>query len=242
VTVNRFWRDYARHDGRSPFMSVNLAEACGNLTEMLCALAVLDLPFESTKPEVAYDGPRMTFKPKGRTAMFLRQIQPAEASTDRVPVLVSQNFLRDNDRFRHEGQERFDKYVVDEFLVHTVYVCQVVLTNPTSSPHKLDLLLQIPMGAIPAKNGFYSRSVPVTLASYATQSIEYAFYFPVAGTYEHFPVHVSKNERMVSAAPPVRLKAVDRLSRMDQTSWEYLSQHADAKTVLRFLEESNVDR
>jgi hypothetical protein len=242
VTVNRFWRDYARHDARSPFVSVHLVDACGNLTEMLCALAVLDLPFESTKPEVAYDGPRMTFKPKGRTAMFLRQIKPAEASTDRVPVLVSQNFLRDNDRFRHEGQERFDKYVVDEFLVHTVYVCQVVLTNPTSSPHKLDLLLQIPMGAIPAKNGFYSRSVPVTLASYATQSIEYAFYFPVAGTTEHFPVHVSKNERMIAAAPPVRLKAVDRLSRMDQTSWEYLSQHADAKTVLRFLEESNIDR
>jgi hypothetical protein len=242
VPVNRFWRDYAKHDGRTPFMSANLAEASRNLTEMLCALAVLDLPFESTKPDVSYDGPKMTIKPKGRIALFLRQIKPAEPVADRVPILVSQNFLRDNDRFRHEGQERFDKYVTDEFLVHTVYVCQVVLTNPTSSPHKLDLLLQIPMGAMPAKNGFYSRSVPVTLASYATQSIEYAFYFATAGTYEHFPVHVSKNERMIAAAPPGRLKAVDRLSRVDQTSWEYLSQHADSKTVLRFLDDNNIDR
>ena len=242
VTINRFWKDYARHDGRSPFTSAHLAEASRNLTEMLLALAVLDLPFESTRPDVSYDGPKMTLKPKGRTALFLRQIQPAEPAPDRVPILVSQNFLRDNDRFRHEGQERFDKYVTDEFLVHTVYVCQVVLTNPTSSPHKLDLLLQIPVGAMPAKNGFYSRSVPVTLASYATQSIEYAFYFAVPGTHAHFPVHVSKNERMIAAAPPVRLQAVDRLSRVDQTSWEYLSQHADTRTVLRFLEESNIDR
>ena len=58
-----------------------------------------------------------------------------------------------------------------------------------------------------------SLSLRVTLASYATQSIEYAFYFPVAGTYEHFPVHVSKNVRMVSAAPPGRLKAGERSPR-----------------------------
>lgn len=242
VTINRFWRDYARHDGRSPFTSAHLAEASRNLTEMLLAISVLDLPFDSTRPEVSYDGPKMTLKPKGRTALFLRQIQPSDSASERVPILVSQNFLRDDDRYRHEGQERFDKYVVDEFLVHTVYVCQVVLTNPTSSPHKLDLLLQIPVGAMPAKNGFYSRSVPVTLASYATQSIEYAFYFAVPGSYPHFPVHVSKNERMIAAAAPVRLQAVDRLTRVDQTSWEYLSQHADAKTVLRFLDESNIDR
>ena len=30
------------------------------------------------------------------------------------------------------------------------------------------------------------------------QLLEYAFYFATAGTYEHFPVHVSKNERMIS--------------------------------------------
>lgn len=242
ISVNRFWRDYAKHDPKKAFVSAHLAEASRNLTEMLCALAVLDLPFEPVRPEVAYDGPKMSLKPKNRTAVYLRQIQPSEAAVERVPVLVSQNFLRDNDRFRHEGPERFDKYVVDEFLVHTVYVCQVVLTNPTSSPHKLDLLLQIPMGAIPAKNGFYSRSVPVTLASYATQSIEYAFYFPVAGTYEHFPVHASKNEKTVASAPPVRLKAVDRLTRVDQGSWEYVSQHGDAKAVLEFLEDHNIDR
>jgi hypothetical protein len=242
VSVNRFWRDYARHDGRSPFLSMHLADATRNLTEMLCALSVLDLPFEATKPAVAFDGLRMELKPKGLTAIFHRQIKPATAAAEKVPILVSQNFLRDSDRFRHEGPDRFDKYVVDEFLVHTVYVCQVVLTNPTSSPHKLDLLLQIPAGAMPAKNGFYSKSIPVTLAAYAAHSIEYAFYFAVPGTYQHFPVHVSKNESMIASAQPVRLKAVDRLSKVDETSWDYLSQHADDARVLRHLEENNIDR
>ena len=36
--------------------------------------------------------------------------------------------------------EQVDKYVTEEFLVHTVYGCQVVVTNPTSSRQKLDVL------------------------------------------------------------------------------------------------------
>ncbi|HEX7900588.1 MAG TPA: hypothetical protein VF950_22680 [Planctomycetota bacterium] len=242
VTINRFWRDYARHDGTTPFLSPHLAEASRSLTEILCALAVLDLPFEAKKPATSYDGARMKFTAKSLTAVFHRQIRPAEPSADKVPVLVSQNFLRDDDRERYEGEESFDKYVTEEFLVHTVYVCQVVLTNPTSSTHKLDLLLQIPLGALPAKNGFYTKGIHVELSSYATETHEYAFYFPVAGVYDHYPVHVSRNEKLVASAVPWPLKVVDRLTKVDTTSWEYVSQHADAKTTLKFLKDNNIDR
>ncbi len=242
VTINRFWRDYARHDDRSPFLSPHLAEASRSFTEILCALAVMDLPFEAVKPAVKFDGARMELKSKDRVAIFHRQIKPAEPSTERVPILVSQNFLRDDDRTRYEGEESFDKYVTEEFLVHTVYTCQVVLTNPTSSTHKLDLLLQIPMGAVPAKNGFQTRGIHVELASYAAQSLEYSFYFPAAGKYEHYPVHVSKNEQLIAQAPPVVLNVVDRLTKVDETSWEYLSQRADSSTVLKYLDKNNADR
>src|SRR5208337_4164614 len=40
VPVSQFWLDYARHDGKSPFLSRNVAEASRNFTEMMCALAV----------------------------------------------------------------------------------------------------------------------------------------------------------------------------------------------------------
>lgn len=242
VTINRFWRDYARHDDRAPFLSPYLAEASRSFTEILCALAVMDLPFEAARPAVKFDGARMELKPKDRVAVFHRQIKPAETSPERVPILVSQNFLRDDDRTRYEGEESFDKYVTEEFLVHTVYTCQVVLTNPTSSTHKLDLLLQIPMGAIPAKNGFQTRGLHVELSSYAAQSLEYSFYFPSAGKVEHYPVHVSKNEQLIAQAPPTVLTVVDRLSKVDETSWEYLSQRADSATILQYLDKNNANR
>jgi hypothetical protein len=242
VTINRFWRDYAAHDGKGPFASPHLAEACRSFTEIMCALAVLDLPFEAEKPGTKFDGARMDLTPKGRAAVFHRQIRPSQPSPEKVPVLVSQNFLRDDNRVRHEGGEQYDKYVTDEFLVHTVYACQVVLTNPTSTTHKLDLLLQIPVGALPAKNGFQTKGVHVELASYATETIEYAFYFPAPGTYQHYPVHVSRNEQLVASATPWPLKVVQRLSKVDETSWAYLSQHADDAVVLKYLEANNVER
>ncbi len=78
--------------------------------------------------------------------VFHEEIRPSAAPEAGSKVLVSQNFFRHGDRYRHVGNEKVDKFVTDEFLVHTVYGCQVVVTNPTSSPQKLDVLLQIPEG------------------------------------------------------------------------------------------------
>ena len=36
------------------------------------------------------------------------------------PILVSQHFYRADDRYRHENNERFQKYVTEEFLPHVV--------------------------------------------------------------------------------------------------------------------------
>ena len=76
----------------------------------------------------------------------IRQAKPAEGET---PVLVSQNFFRLDDRYRVVNNQQVDKYVTDEFLVQTVYGCQIVVTNPTSTPQKLTLLLQVPQGRSP---------------------------------------------------------------------------------------------
>ena len=46
VAPNRFWVDYATAPAGQPFASAALVEATGSCLEMLCALAVLDLPFE----------------------------------------------------------------------------------------------------------------------------------------------------------------------------------------------------
>jgi hypothetical protein len=241
VLANRFWRDFARHTGGGPFLSKHLAEPHRNFTEAMLALAVLDLPFEAGAPKADYDGARMVLTAAGPTVVFHEEIKPAEPAEQTLPILVSQNVFRADDRYRHEGGERFDKYA-EEVLIHVVYVVQVVLTNPTSAPHKLDLLLQIPQGAIPVQNGFRTKGRHVHLGPYATQSIEYSFYFPLPGTFGHFPVHVAKDERLVASAEARALEVLLEPSRVDTTSWAYVSQHGTEEQVLAFLEAENVER
>jgi hypothetical protein len=242
VTVNAFWKDFAQHDPATPFLSRNMAEASRNFPEMLMALAVLDLPFESGKHESKFDGIKMTLTPANSVVVFHEEIRsvgapPAQAGG----ILVSENFSRHGDRTRQENGETIDKYIVDEFLVHTVYGCQVVITNPTSSRQKINVLLQIPQGAMPVLNSQATRTVHLNLEPYHTQTVEYHFYFPAAGQAPHFPVHVAKNEALIAAAAPVTLNVVDKATKIDTQSWDYVSQHASDDEVLAFLDKHNIN-
>lgn len=241
VTVNAFWKDYAQHDPATPFLSQNLAAASRNFPEMLLALAVLDLPFEAPKHESKFDAAAMNLTPGAALVVFHEQILPAAAPDGAAKVLVSQNFYRHGDRQRIENGETVDKFVTDEFLVHTVYGCQVVITNPTSTRQKLNVLVQIPKGAIPVLNAQATKTLHLSLEPYHTQTIEFNFYFPSAGKFSQFPVHVAKNETLIAAAAPVTLAVVDKPTKIDTESWDYVSQYAAADDVLKFLSTHNVN-
>ena len=240
ISVNAFWKDYAEHDPEWPFLSRNLAAATRNFPEMMFALSVLDLPFESPQHETKFQDGAMTLSPKGPIVVFHEQLQPAEPPSGAAKVLVSQNLFRRGDRQRMENGELVDKFVNDEFLVHVVYGCQVVFTNPTSSRQKLTALVQIPEGAIPVLNGQATKTIHLGLEPFGAQTIEYHFYFPAAGSFTHFPVHVDKNGVLIAASAPATLSVVDLPTKIDAESWDYVSQHATNEATLEFLASHNV--
>lgn len=242
VTVNRFWKDYAAWDGKGGFVSAHVAEAARNFTEMMFALAVLDLPFpaQAKEPKVEVKAPSLVLTPAHRMILFHREIKPAEIDKDAPRLLVSQNFYREGDRYIQKGGEKLDKFVTEEFLTGIVYGCQVVVTNPTSSTQKLDILVQIPQGAIPVKGAKATDNVPVTLEAYRTHTQDCLFYFPRAGKFPQHPVHVSKSEKVVAFAPAFTFNVVDELTKQDTASWDYLSQHGKPEEVLQYLADHNI--
>ncbi|MBN2494006.1 MAG: hypothetical protein JXR96_05395 [Deltaproteobacteria bacterium] len=242
VTINAFWRDFARHDGSRPFLSAHLLRATRSFTEMMLALAVLDVPFAASEHEIHYAGSRMTLRAGSPALVFYSQIASVQPAAERMPILVSQNYFRADDRTVWEDGEQRDKYIGDEILVQTVYVCQVVLTNPSSSRQKVDLLLQIPQGSIPVATGFVTRGAAVQIEPYGTHLTEYCFYFPTDGHFDHFPAHLAHNEQLVKAAEPRQLKVVRSPSRIDESSWPWLSQHGGSEAILRHLEAHNIER
>jgi len=242
VDVNPFWADYIEHDGGKPFLSGRFSEAHGNFTEMMFALAILDLPFESPEHKTEFVKGTMKLTPSGPMIVFHEEILATAEKADDTPVLVSQNFYRNGDRYRHENNERFDKFVTDEFLVHTVYGCQIVVTNPTSSRQKLELLTQIPLGSLPVSGGKTTQNRVLQLEPYSTATFDFYFYFPLAGEFEQYPVHVAKSEELVAHAAPVTLKVVKELSKIDKTSWDYVSQFGTDADVIEFLRNENLHR
>lgn len=244
VSINAFWRDYAAWDGKSPFVSANVTEAARDFAEMMLALAVLDLPFESPKHTTRADNGQYSFTAAGPVIAFHKEIKPAAAAPAQGALLVSQNFFRADDRYREEGNEKFDKYVTEEFLAGVVYGANVVVTNPTSARQKLSVLLQIPRGALPVSGSKATDSHRLQLEPYSTQTLEYFFYFPVpaAQPLPHYPVHVAREEQIVGEAKPFTFKVVQQLSQIDKTSWDYISQYGTEADVFAFLEKANIER
>lgn len=242
IVINPFWTDFARHAGDAPFLSPHLAEASGSFTEAMLALAVIDLPFEAPEAKPIFEDRRFTLEAGGPSLAWHKEVREAPLDADALPVLVTQNFFRMDDRYSFDGSERRDKFVGGEFLTNIVYGCQVVVTNPTSTPAKMTVLLQIPEGALPVMSGHFTRTLPIDLQPFTTQTFEYYFYFPFEGDFAHYPVQVAQQERVVAAAEAVRLKAVRTLSAVDTTSWNYISQQGSADEVVEYLKANNLGR
>ncbi len=241
VTPNRFWLDYAKHDGGT-FLSPYFVESHRNFTEMMFAISVLDLPLKGPEQELDYAENKMTFTAAGPTIAFHQQVENAILDRGNTTILVSENFFQKNDRFRYEDGIRFDKFVSDEFHAHTLYGGQVVITNPTSTPRAVELLIQVPEGSIACSGSPQTKTSQLDLEAFSSRTFEYAFYFPTAGKFNHYPAHVSTDEKVLAIADPVTFVVTDQPAEVDKNSWAYVSQNGTDEEVIEFLNQQNILR
>ncbi len=242
IVPNRFWHDYATRDSARPFLSSHFPQATSTFTEMMAALAVLDLPFEAGDHEATYQDSSMNLKLASSSLVFHKQIADAPSREKPVPVLVSQDYFRADDRYVWKDGEQLDNFVAGELLTFVIYTCRLVVTNPTASPKKLRVLQQIPQGSMPVANATKTGAQPVELAPHGTAAVEYSFYFPEPGRFSHYGAQVTLDEELISSIDTRSLDVVSTLSEIDKESWAYVSQHGDDKTVLAHLENANLAR
>lgn len=245
IPVNGFWRDVAAWDGKAPFVSPQIVEAHRNFAEMFLGLALLDLPFESPKHQIGRTGTRVRIQLAGPTLLFRRRVQPVLETVDGKGsrILVSESFFRPGAEESRPGEDRGPRPVTGEFLSGAVYGGRVVLSNPESDPVKLDLLTQIPQGAIPLMGSRATWSRLARLEPFSTKTFEYQFYFPSPDVDRgHLPAQASVADRSVGAAASTVLQVVRRLSVVDKTTWDYLSQQGTEEEVFTYLDRHNLAR
>ncbi len=242
VQVNRFWRDYVEHPTGEKFLSQYFPEAAGSFAQMMFALSVIDLPFVADKHQFEYADNALKVTPISPIVVLHQQVQAAVLDPRDANLLIGENYFRADDRYRQVGDQRYDKFIVDEFVTHVLYGSQVVITNPTSTPQPVDLLMQIPQGAMPANNTQVTRTMQFDLQPFSTQTAEYYFYFPRSGQFQHYPAHVALDQRTVAVANALAFNVVDQPSKIDRSSWAYVSQNGTEDEVIEFLKRENVLR
>ncbi|MEN9733905.1 MAG: hypothetical protein RLZ45_1900, partial [Verrucomicrobiota bacterium] len=245
IPVNGFWRDVAAWDGKVPFVSPQVVEAHRSFAEMFLALALLDLPFEAPKHQIERTGTRVRLQLAGPALLFRRRVQPAmESAPGKGPrILVSESFFRPGVADLQPGEDRGPRPVTGEFLSGVAYGGRVVVSNPESDPVKLDLLTQIPQGAIPLTGSRGTWSRLARLEPYSTKTFEYQFYFPSPDAdRKHLPAQASVADRSAGVAAPTVFQVVRRLSVVDKTTWDYVSQQGTDDEVFAYLESHNLAR
>jgi hypothetical protein len=216
IGPSRFWRDLAAHrDG--PFLSGAFGLATGSFAEAMCALAVLDLPFEAPAHKIENDGATLTITAASNALVASSQLVAAEL-TGELPLIVGQSYLRNDDRHHLVEGEYVQKFVSGPLVAGVIYAAQVVVANPTGTQQRVSVLVQIPRGSVPTTSAKPTRTYDVVLPPYAAHGIEVCFYFPRPGAFSHFGAHVAKRGALIAAAPGVTLQVVEAGEAVDVES------------------------
>lgn len=240
IEASDFWLDLARGEPGRPVLSRHFPLVHRHRAEALLALAVLDLPFEAEGVELERAAGEVRLRAGGPAVVFARTISAAEPADSGAPLLISQRYLEQNDQVdeRTGGRRRRE---VERFECQQVYQREVVLTNPTPEPQRIDLLLQLPEGSISTDGAVATRSRRLRLEPFGVERLEQRFYFPAPGCFVHLPAQASRDGQLLIAGPRATLEVVERLVEDDGESWEWVSQRAELPRLLRFLDEESLE-
>ena len=164
VPLNAFWLDWAVHK-EGAFISPHLAMAHDNASAVLLALAISDLPFTAEAPAVSINNGQTQLLTKSTGLLYNVQVSAAAFDQDDAELLMSQQLYRVSDRYRYEDNQQIEKYVKGDLLYRDVYGMQLIVTNPSARPQRIEVLHQIPAGAIALAGHKASTNKAVSLSS-----------------------------------------------------------------------------
>lgn len=236
VPASKYWLDYLNQKDKEAFVADSLDLPTHTINEAIMALAVLDLPFESTTPELSVENDRLLISTKSAVAAYVQSIEKTETVKEPVSVLVGQDIYLVNPADSGQALPVQSKPLVRR----TAYRTSVVVTNPTSTVQKVQVLTQLPQGAIALSGGRTTRGVPVELQPYSSQQVSYEFYFPESGNFEHYGAQISNSEGHLAAAESTSLKVLDAPDQVDKTTWAYIAAWGTNDQVLEYLTTANL--
>ena len=212
------------------FLSSNFSDACHNLTEIVAALAFLDLPTESAEHGYkTIEGRTLEVKAASNMIIFKKEVKQCSGDI-RTNILVAQRYV--DWEIKGDEDEK-----IEEYLVNHIYEAQVIITNISTKSLNFNVLLQIPQGSLPVSDSPYQKSHSVSLNSYSTTKLSYLFYFPSPGKFSHFPANVLINSVVVARANFGTLTVVKEKSKISEEKYSEVLLSGNKELILTFLKD-----
>ncbi|HSP43506.1 MAG TPA: hypothetical protein VLO11_11590 [Luteolibacter sp.] len=240
IPLNRFWIEFAAWDGKGPFLSAHFNGCHRSANEALMCLALLDLPFKAERPEVTVDGTSLRVKAREPMILFYKDTRRAEEVAAESPLLVRQSFTPLDERVRIVDGREVENPVTGDFRSGVAYACSLIVTNPTGSGRRIDVLAQIPAGSIPLAGHTATLSSTHEIEPHGVVKLELAFYFPAPGDFAVYPLHVSENGVVLSHTAARTLRVSDDIEPADAASWWVLAREGGDEEVLARLRTENL--
>lgn len=240
IPLNRFWLDLAAWDGNGSFVSPHFNACTSNANEALLCLAMLDLPFKAERPETTVDGSTLRVKAKEPMLLFYKDTRETQKLAQDSPVLVHQTFHRFDDQFRTENGRKIENSITGDFTPGIPYEASMIVTNPSGAGRRIDVLAQIPAGAIPLSAKSSTESLTKDLEPYGVLTLKLAFYFPLPGEFPIYPMQVSEGDLVLARGESKTLRATAEAAPIDANSWPAIARDASPEVVLERLKTINL--
>jgi len=240
IPLNRFWIDLAAWDGNGAFLSAHFNACTNNANEALMCLALLDLPFKAERPEVTVDGGTMRVKAREPMLLFYKDTKRTDKLAPDSPLLVRQTYTTLAEPFRTVEGRKVENPVTGDFRPGVSYRASLVVTNPTGTGRRVDLLAQIPAGAIPLGGHPPTLSATSNLNPYGVVMKELQFYFPAPGEFSAYPLHVSEDGTVLAQSDKRTLRVTNAPAPLDGASWLAISTDGTPEQVLERLKMENL--
>jgi len=235
IPLNGFWLDLATWDGKGTFISPHFNECISNANEALFCLAMLDLPFKAEQPQVTADGSMLRVKAAGPMLLFYKDIRPTGKVAEDSPLLVRQSYLAQDSYLVTTENGKEENAVKGDFLTGVPYQASLVVTNPTGIQRRIDVLAQIPPGAISLDQQPATLSSTHQLDPHGVLHLSLSFYFPSAGDFKAYPLHVSEGDTILAESEAKTLHVVASRPTPDARSWPEIASRGTNEQVLEFL-------
>lgn len=246
VNSNLFWIDLARHlltSRDTPFLSENIVYVENN--HLPFALAFISLSESAAAPTFSTSGNETYLTLAGGHGMlFLKHLKERAPESDTSnTVLVAQKWFDKEERFVFNTEtETNEEKTIDWFVKGRIYGSQVVATNVSSVEQKVQIITEIPRGAIPVSLNDFHQSLDWKLDQFSTRKFEFFFYFPKAGQFSYCPACVTRDGKKVPVqASSTELKVLDEPPKKDQLkSINDILTQGSKEDVLAFMRRENI--